>query len=177
MGLYANTIKSTYSLYGDDAASYRREVAESANSYLSDIKNGSYTFDISDDEKSTVEAVVLSYQKDMTAAIRRLIDQQRNNDTKESGDMHFTISSSDLNLAVNIDRYHVIQSSDMENIEMSIRMNIRVTSKEGDLNAMIDGKVMILGNDFYITLQDYSLTTTMDGSDITNFRKILDTIK
>lgn len=177
MGLYADTIKSTYSLYGEDAVSYRREVAESAQAYLSDIMNGSYSFDITDDEKAQVEGMVLSYQKDMTATLRKLIEQQRANDTKESGDMHLTISSSDSSIAVNIDRYHVIQSTNMENVEMSMRMSVRMSGEDGNLTAMIDGKVMVLGDDLYITLQDYSLTTTMDDTMIANFRKMLDTIK
>jgi hypothetical protein len=149
-------------LNNPDARSYKQEVSESVSRYLSDLQSGAYTFDISTADRTQVEELVLSYQKDMTQVLRTYLEQYQNSDSKETGNMHFTLRSTDASLDIDIDQYRVVQSQDMQNMEIDIRMSVRVTSEEGTLSLTLVGNMMLVNNSLYFTLRDYSLSTTID---------------
>jgi len=175
--LYADTLKHMNKLNNPDARSYKQEVSESVSRYLSDLQSGAYTFDISTADRTQVEELVLSYQKDMTQVLRTYLEQYQNSDSKETGNMHFTLRSTDASLDIDIDQYRVVQSQDMQNMEIDIHMSVRVTSEEGTLSLTLVGNMMLVNNSLYFTLRDYSLSTTIDDQMIEEWKKILNTIK
>jgi predicted hotdog family 3-hydroxylacyl-ACP dehydratase len=46
-----------------------------AKEFIQDIKNNTYDFSITKDEKTTTEKIVLSYQKEYVDSIRKYMDQ------------------------------------------------------------------------------------------------------
>lgn len=177
VGLYANTMRYASKLNNTDAQEYKKEVSENAAQYLNDILNGTYVFDISATDRARVEDVVLSYQKDMTQVVRTYIEQYKNSDKKETGDIHFTLQSSDANITVDVDRYRVVQSQDLKNMEVDLRMSVRITGKDGTLSATLDANVMIVDSSLYFTLKDYSFSTTLEEVEIEQVEKVLRAIK
>lgn len=175
--LYADTLKYMSKINTLDAKNYKKEVWESASRYISNLQNGVYVFDITPTDRTMVENLVLSYQKDMTRAVRTYIEQYKNSDKKEIGDMHFTLRSTNTSVDIDIGQYRVVQSQDMRNMEIDIRMSIRVTGKDGNLSATLEGNMMIVDNALYLTLRDYSLSTTIKGMETTEIEKVLRTVK
>lgn len=175
--LYADTLKYMSRINTLDAKNYKKEVWESASRYLSDLQSGAYVFDISASDRTKAEELVLSYQKDMTRAVRAYIEQYKNSDKKEIGDMHFTLRSTDTSVDIDIGQYRVVQSQDMQSMEIDLRMSIRATGKDGNLSATLEGNMMIVDNALYLTLRDYTLSTTIKGIETTEIEKVLRTIK
>lgn len=124
-----------------------------------------------------VENLVLSYQKDMTRAVRTYIEQYKNSDKKEVGNIHFTLRSTNTSVDIDLGQYRVVQSQDMQSMEIDIRMSIRITGKDGNLSATLEGNMMIVDNALYLTLRDYTLSTTIKGMETTEIEKVLRTIK
>ncbi len=172
-----------YRSYGTDnkkdLLAYKKEVGKSAALFLSDLSAGKYQFTIDDSERATVESTVLSYQQDLVRVAKYYIERAKNNDMRETGDMHFTLKSNKDNVSVNIDTYRIVQSRDMKNMEVDIRISMQASGSQigGQISGSIDGNVTIIESDLYITLRNYTLSSTIMDSEFAEIRQLFDTVK
>lgn len=158
----------------------KKELLGNINTFLSDIKNNTYTFDISESDRQLVESNILSYQKDFLSSIKTQLSQYIGKDQKQTGNMNFSVRSSEADIAFEIESYKTVISKDGKNLEMTMRFNVSVKeNKTGETSKiMIDGSMIILGEDIYISLKDYSLTPPKDIIlDIEMMESVLSEIK
>jgi hypothetical protein len=181
IGLYKSVMQ--YRSYGADnkrdLLAYKKEVGASAALFLSDLKAGKYQFTITDTERATVESTVLSYQQDLVRVAKYYIERTKNNDMRETGDMHFTLRSQKADVTINVDTYRIVQSRDKRNMEVDMRMSIQASGSQigGQISGSIDGNITIIGSDLYMTLRNYTVTTTIMDDELSEMRKMLDTVK
>jgi len=163
-----------------DLFAYRKEVGLDAKTFINDLKSGKYSFTITDAERSTVESTVLSYQKDLVKVMKNAIDRAKNNDMKETGDMHFTLRSSKVNINLDVNPYRVVQSRDLKNIEIDMRINMSASGSQiglqNPITASIDGNIMIIGDDLFVHLRDYSIQPATYFA-FAEVKKVLDVAK
>ena len=158
----------------------KKELLGNINTFLSEIKNNAYTFDISESDRKEVESTILNYQKDFFSSFKTQIAQYLGKDQKQTGNMNFSIHSSETDVVFQIESYNIVASKDGKNLEMSMRFN--VTVKENKTNEvskiMIDGSIIILGEDIYISLKDYSITPPKETMvDLEMMESVLSEIK
>jgi hypothetical protein len=113
-----------------DLLAYKKEVGASATLFISDLSAGKYQFTISDTERATVESTVLSYQQDLVRVAKYYIERAKNNDIRETGDMHFTLRSTKMNISINVDPYRIVQSRDKKNMEVDVRITMNASGSE-----------------------------------------------
>jgi hypothetical protein len=142
-----------------DLLAYKKEVGASAALFLSDLKAGKYQFTITDTERATVESTVLSYQQDLVRVAKYYIERAKNNDLRETGDMHFTLRSQKADVTINVDTYRIVQSRDNRNMEVDMRISMQASGSQigGQISGSIDGNITIIGSDLYMTLRNYTL--------------------
>jgi hypothetical protein len=181
LGLYKSVMQ--YRSYGvdnkRDLLAYKKEVGTSAALFLSDLSTGKYQFTISDSERTTVESTVLSYQQDLVRVAKYYIERAKNNDMRETGDMHFTLRSQKADVTINVDTYRIVQSRDKRNMEVDMRISMQASGSQigGQISGSIDGNITIIGSDLYMTLRNYTLSTTVMDSELAEIRQMLDTVK
>jgi hypothetical protein len=177
---YNDTLRDTTRLYENptDIKLFREDISRSAMDFLSDIKSGSYTFDITDADRKNVESTILWYQKDFVKTLRNSIEQIKNHDTRQTGDLHFIVRSKDMNIDLNIDPYRIVQTKDNKNIELDARITLQISEWTSDeLRVSVDGNILIIWEDLYITLRDYSLDMSFQDRDYLEIENILKTTK
>ncbi len=137
----------------------KSEIITNATNFITDLKNKSYTFDISTVERDNIENLVLSYQKEFVTNIRENIQAYARKDKKESGDMHFIVRSNEMDVTVNISPYKRITSNDYKNIEIDTKITINVTQKKLNdrFEIMVDGSIKLIDHDIYVSLRDYNI--------------------
>jgi hypothetical protein len=162
-----------------DLLAYKKEVGASATLFISDLSAGKYQFTISDTERATVESTVLSYQQDLVRVAKYYIERAKNNDIRETGDMHFTLRSTKMNISINVDPYRIVQSRDKKNMEVDVRITMNASGSEvwEEMSASIEGNITIIGSDLYVRLRDYSIKTSANDDRLTEMRQMLDSMK
>lgn len=111
--------------------------------------------------------------------MRLALEKARTQDFKETGDMHFTLRMTDMSLDIHVDRYTFTQGKDLKNKELDGKIRIRATGKEfdGDIVLMFDGKISLIGNDLYLTLRDYTMSTPTTDTVLDSLKDILSGIR
>lgn len=158
----------------------KKELLGNINIFLWEIKNNAYTFDISDSDRQQVESSVLAYQKDFLSSFKAQMSQYIETDQKQTGNMSFSLRSSEVDVGLQIESYKMVVSKDGKSLEMNMKFNVFV--KENKTNEtskiMIDGSMIILGEDIYISLKDYSLTPPKDIMvDVEMIEEVLSALK
>ncbi len=163
--LYIETLKSAQRSYTADASTYKKEVWLDAEKFLASLREGKYEYAITDAEKKSTEAIILSYQKELVSVLREHINQVRENDTRETGNISMTFSSDTLSFDLEYDPYTVINSQDMRKTEVEMGIKYRIywkwfNGKSASIYAR--GKVLRIDNHLYLTLNDYNIVSTID---------------
>ena len=158
-----------------DAHTYKKEFSKKIHAFITSLQNGSYTGSLSDSERENAEKTVLSYQKDMTEKVREWMKLLRENDIRESGFSHVFISNKDATLKMSLENYRVTQTRDMEKIEIDGTVLISMTGSQfgGDTSISIEGNVLLVKNDLYISLRKYSFTGSSSNFILSDIDKTL----
>jgi hypothetical protein len=170
--------------------SIHQKIIAHATKFLSDLKNGVYTYDVSSNERVLSEKIILEYQKEFVKVLKRHINTYNTQDKKENGNMHFAIQLNDYNrkmdVIIDLSPYKIIISKDLENMEIDGKIDVSITETEDrkmqkSTHFMIDGNMRLIKNDLYFMLRNYNLKYTDTTENIPwyleEFRDIFSEIK
>lgn len=141
-----------------DAKKYREEIWNDIKNIITNLKNNIYSFDIPDSVRTSIEWDVLSYQKTFVDAIKKYTVDRLLTGVREIWTMHFTYKSQNNNMDIQVDPYKITVSQDRKNIELDTKITILATSSGTEIvNIMLDGNMVMIWDDFYITLRNYDI--------------------
>lgn len=150
-------------------------------------------FALGADEVTSVENDTIDFQKTLTEAIRKAIDSYDTSDIKETGKMNLSAEGSFGKVDISIEKYtkllSILTASEEADVvahgTFSINMpgSYEYNDTTGDYeqgtgktvtgDMSIDVSVKMIGQDVYLSLQDYSLHTNLTGTDASDLNAML----
>lgn len=158
----------------------KKEIIANATNFIADIKNNIYTYTISSSERKTIEDTILGYQKEIVTIARKYLKEAIQSDIKETGNIHFTLRSNDVDVTLHMSPYRVISSNKNSDLEIDTKITINVTEKKLNdrFEITLDGFVKLVDQDLYISLRDYSIIPPKNELiDISSYNELIKEIR
>ncbi|MDD4151264.1 MAG: hypothetical protein PHR68_01495 [Candidatus Gracilibacteria bacterium] len=168
---YPFSKEETVSQFKSDISYYKK-----LKTSIEESVSGKKPFNITANEKTSVESDIVSIQKDFVKSLREYVNKYLKQDYTEEGDFDYSFSSEEFgSINMTSSKYKSIYSFLTNSQEFDLVLDTKFDLKsglKGDLKG--DFNFKIIDNTFYISLKDYDLSVDSSTSNSTEVKAIIE---